>query len=389
MNAGALLFERRPVAAIAALVALSGAAFCFVVCENLPIGLLQVISASLHTSVSSVGLLVTTYALVVTVTSAPLTKVSGHLPRRALLCGLVAIFVVGTLAAASSPGYWWLLSARIFTAMAQALFWSVVAVTAVSLFPAEVRGRAVAGVFAGGSFGVVLGVPVGTWLGQQGGWRLPFILVSGLGLVILVAMALLLPAYHPTETHAGTGSEPSRRRFRALVATTGLAIGGYFAVFTYVSSFLTHVPHLSSRDVPAVLLVAGAGAAIGVASSGALFDRYPGFATMAPVGLMTGALLGVYVFGTTAFVAVPLVGLAGVAVGGVVVSNQNRVMIVAPASTDVASAWASAAFNLGIAGGSLIGSLVVASFDVRAAALAGGLLAAGGLAVVSFDVASS
>ncbi len=378
-----VLWRRRPRAALAALAALSLAAFCFVTTENLPVGLLQVISTSLRVPLTSVGFLVTVYAAVVVVASAPLTQLTRRLPRRALVCSLLAVFVVATLASAVAPSYAWLLCARVVTAMAQAVFWSVVAVTAVSLFGPEVRGRAVAGVLGGGSVSVVLGVPAGTWLGQQGGWRFPFLVLSCVGVVILLAVAVLLPPYHPASTHAATGSYPDRRRYRMLIATTVLVVGGYFTTYTYVTRLLTHVSGLPVHDLSAVLLATGVADAIGVGASGLAFDRWPRAAGAVPVAGVGAAMLALYALAPHTLAAVALQAAASLALGAFIIANQNRVLIVAPGSTDVASAWMSASFNIGIAGGSLVGGLVVPSLGARATALVGGALALSGFAVAA------
>ena len=165
------VWARRPPAAVGALAVLGASAFCFVTGETLPVGLLPVISASLHTSLSATGLLVTVYAVVVVLVSAPLTHLTRHVPRRYLLSGLLGVFVVGTLAAAAAPSYWWLMAARVVTALSQAVFWSIAPVAAAGLFPPEKRGRALAGVLAGAPLAVLFGVPAGTWMGQQAGWR--------------------------------------------------------------------------------------------------------------------------------------------------------------------------------------------------------------------------
>jgi len=102
---------------------------------------------------------VTIYAVVVVAVSAPLTHLSGRFPRRQVMSGLLAIFVLGTLAASAAPSYGWLIAARVVIALAQALFWSIVAVVAVGLFPPRFRGRAVAGTFAGSSIALILGFP--------------------------------------------------------------------------------------------------------------------------------------------------------------------------------------------------------------------------------------
>jgi predicted MFS family arabinose efflux permease len=374
-----------PRLALAALLALGAAAFCFVTAENMPVGLLGVIASSLHSSVSAVGLLVTAYAAVVVVSSAPLTRLTTRWPRRPVICALVSAFSLTTLASSVAGNYWWLLGTRVLTALAQALFWSIVSVTAVSLFPARVRGKAVAGVLGGSSVAVVLGVPAATWIGQQGGWRLPFLVLSGLGAAIGVAIAFLLPGYHPAKTHAGTGTRPSRRRYRLLILTTILQVTGSFTAYTYISDFLTHVARLPAHDVAGVLLVAGAGGTLGLVAAGALFDRHPKVVSLLPEALLACALLGLYAFGTSHGAALLGEILASVGLSTFVVTNQNTVLIVAPGSTDVASAWLSASFNVGIASGSLAGSLAVTAFGVRATTLAGGLLASGALVAVLID----
>jgi len=380
-----VLYERRPRAALAAVVALGTGAFCFVTTENLPVGLLSVISAHLHVSVSAVGLLVTAYASVVLIASAPLTHLTKRVPRRLLVCALLATFVVTNLASAAAANYWWLLGARVATAVAQAVFWSIVAVTAVGLFPPRVRAKVIAGVMGSGSLAVVMGVPFGTWIGQQGGWRLPFIVLSCVGFASLVAVALLLPTADPAESHAAVGSGPDRRRYRLLVIATVLLVTGAFTSYTYISAFLTRVSGLHPSAVAPVLLLAGACGAVGVATTGALFDRHPRFATVGPAALLAASLAALYVFATNGPAAIACEACTSLGIGAFVISNQNRVLIVAPGSTDVASAWASAFFNAGIAGGSLTGGVVLASLGVRGTALTGALFAVAGLAVVLND----
>ena len=128
------------------------------------------------------GLLVTWYGLVVVVASLPLTQLTRRVPRRPLLSGLLGVFVLATWVSAAASSYWMLLGARVVTALSQALFWSVVVPTAAGLFPARLRGRVIAVVLAGASLAAVLGLPLGTWLGQQAGWRAAFLGLSGIGL---------------------------------------------------------------------------------------------------------------------------------------------------------------------------------------------------------------
>jgi DHA1 family inner membrane transport protein len=372
---------RRPVAALGALGALAAAAFCYSVGESLPVGLLPVMSASLHSSLSATGLLVTGYAVVVVVVSAPLTQLTRHIPRRFLLSGLLGVFTLATLASAAAPGYWWLLGARVVAALSQAVFWSIAAVAAAGLFSPQARGRAVAGMYAGGSLAFVLGVPAGTWTGQQLGWRVPFVILAGLGLAAGGTVAVLLPTTKPGESHAAAGTRPDARLYRLLVATTALGVAGTFCALTYVSAFLTRVSGLPSHDIAPVLALSGMCGALGVLSAGALSGQHPALASAGPLAVLTVALLGLYAFGTSSVAAAGLQALEGFSLSALAISLQSRVLVVAPRSTDIASAWYSASFNVGIASGPVIGGFMLSNFGLRSTALAGGILASAALVV--------
>ena len=144
----AVLHRRDPAAAMAALFALSAAAFAYVTTEN-PAALLQPISHGLHSSLVATGRLVTVYAAINVALSAPLAHLTKGLPRKTTMCVLMAALVLTSLAAAAAPGYGWLMAVRVVTALGQALFWSLVIPTAASLFPAGMTGRAVGWVLGG------------------------------------------------------------------------------------------------------------------------------------------------------------------------------------------------------------------------------------------------
>jgi DHA1 family inner membrane transport protein len=367
---------------VAALGALGGAAFCFVTGENLPVGLLPQLSSGLRVSLSAVGLLVTIYALVVVAVSAPLTHLTRSFPRRPLLAGLLATFVLGTLAVSAAPSYGWLIAARVVIALAQALFWSIVAVVAVGLFPAHARGKAVAGVFAGSSIALILGIPAGTWIGQLAGWRLAFVGLSGLGLIDLAALAVLVPSMRSGEGHAAVGTHPDARRYLLTVLTTTLCVSGSFTAYTYVTAFLTRVSGLPLRAVAPVLLLTGIADAAGIVVTGFLLDRWPTLARVGPVAVLATALLALFAFGTSGAATIVLEACAGIGLSGVAIALQSHVLVVAPRRTDIASAWYSASFNVGIAGGPLVGGLVLSTLGVRFTPLVGSALALLGLVAV-------
>ncbi len=375
------LASLRPRAAVAALLAIASMSFCYVTTESLPVGLLPVIAHSLRASLSAVGFLVTGYAVTVAIVSIPLTYLTRRVPRRFLMSVMLAAFVLTAWASAAAPDYWVLMAARISTSLSQAVFWSVAPAAVAGLFPPRARGRAISVLFAGNSLAVVAGVPAGTWLGQQAGWRVPFGVLGAVGILPLVTIAAVLPTAAPGASHAASGTAPDGGRYRVLVVTTAVVITGAFASYTYIVPFLIRVSGFPTHAISALLLLSGAVGTGGLFCASALVDRRPRTAVSVPIGLLAVALLGLYLSGTSRLAAAGLLALFGFALTWLAIALQNRVLQVAPGNSDIASAGNSAAFNIGIASGAFVGGLLLPAFGVRSTALAGGLLAMAGLAV--------
>ncbi|GIJ11062.1 MFS transporter [Micromonospora andamanensis] len=368
--------------AIGALVALSISAFCYVAVETLPIGILSLIATDLNVSLSHTGLLVTGYAVTVAVVSVPLTYLTQRVPRRRLLIVLLGVLVVATVGSAAARDYQVLLWARVVVALTQALFWAVVAPAAAGMFPLRVRGKVTAVVFAGASLGPMLGVPAGTWLGQQLGWRAAFLALAGVALAAFVAIVTLMPSTPMMAAHAFTGTSPDARRYATVVVATALSVGGLFTAFTYTAVFLTDVTGFAPAAVGLLLLIRGLADFAGIAVGGIASDRNQRVAMVAPVLLLAIALLAMFVLADSPLATGALLALTGFALGALTPALQNRVLEVAPGRSDLAAAGNSAAFNVGIAGGSLLGAVLLPGFGVRSTALAGGLLAVAALLVL-------
>ncbi|MFF1351486.1 MFS transporter [Streptomyces sp. NPDC058322] len=358
------------------------AAFTFNTAENLPVGLLELISESLRVSLSAVGLLVTGYGVTVAVASVPLTHIVQAVPRRHVLTGLLAALVVSALVAALSTSYWLLLVARLLTALAQALFWAVMGPVAVGLFAPEFRGRVVGALSVAGSLALVLGVPAGSWLGRRSDWQVPVAMLAALGLVSLVTIAVLLPTSRPDEERAAYGASPDVRRFVKVLVAGTLSATGAFTGYTYIVKFLGDVSGFSPSTVSALFVAFGVACLAGVSITGALLDRFPRSALTTAVATQAVGMLGLYLAGTDPVAAVVFLALMGGALGPVFMSTQNAMLHCAPGRTDIALAANSGSYNAGMAAGAALGGLILPLADVRDAFLAGGLLTVGACAVL-------
>jgi predicted MFS family arabinose efflux permease len=336
-------------------------------------------------------MLVTIYGLLVVVASIPLTYVTRRLPRRALLCGLLAAFVLSTVVTAASPSYGVLVAARLGTALSQALFWSIVLPTAMSLFDARRRGRVGGVMAAGNSLATVLGVPLGTVLGQHAGWRTAFLALSAVGLLVLVGAVFLLPPTTTSTEASPRGKTPDVRRYVLLMATTTLAVTGAFAAFTYITPFLREVTELSAGSIGPVLFVRGLAGVAGAALGGALIDRSPVGTTVLAVVLQALALLGLYVWGRSTVLSIVMIATTGLSFAVLLIAVSVYALDVAPMSHDLANSGTSTAVNVGIAVGALAGGLLLPGFGVRSTVVVGALLSFGAVAtaLVEFRSGSS
>ncbi|MEV4327472.1 MFS transporter [Microbispora rosea] len=370
-----------------ALVALAVGAFTYVTAEVLPIGLLTVMAADLDRSPSETGLLVTGYAAVVVLASLPLTRLTQRVPRRRLLTVTLGVFVAGMLLTAVAPNYPTLLAARLLVAATQALFWSVATPAAAAMFPPEIRGRAIARMSIGSSLGPVLGVPVGTWLGQQVGWRTAFALAAAVGLITCVTVATLMPGRRQTDAGSGghepgRGATPDARRYALLIVATVIGVGGYLTAYTYVTPFLLDFGGFAPSALSPLLLASGISGVAGTIVVGRLLDSRPRAALVGPLALITCALLALYVFGAVHAVAVVAICVTGMSFSALAAAIASRALQVAPGSTDIASAGSGSAFNVGIAGGSLLGGALIDHSGVRSVTVAGAVLTAAALAAL-------
>src|SRR3954452_15480599 len=154
-----------------ALAVLGLSAFFYVTAETIPVGLLPQIADGLHVDEANVGLLLTSYAVVAALSTIPLTALTMRVPRHLLLAITLAVFVVSQAAATVAPTFLSLAAARLICALAHGVFWSVIGPVTARMAPAGRAGKATALVFMGNSLAIVLGVPLGTALGQWLGWR--------------------------------------------------------------------------------------------------------------------------------------------------------------------------------------------------------------------------
>ncbi|MBC7857907.1 MAG: MFS transporter [Burkholderiaceae bacterium] len=374
-----------------ALWALTLSAFAIGTTEFVIVGLIPTIAASLGVSVPSAGLLVSLYALGVAVGAPVLTALTGRVPRKQLLLGLMALFTVGNLIAWMAPGYEALVAARVLTGLAHGVFFSIGSTIATSLVPKDKAASAIALMFTGLTVALVTGVPLGTFIGQSFGWQATFLAVSALGVIAFIGSAILVPHDIAAGTPASLPTQLAvlkKPRLLLVYAMTALGYGGTFVAFTYLAPILQDVSGFSAASVGLVMLVYGVSVAFGNIWGGRLADRKGPIRALQIVF----ALLALVLFALTFTAANAWSALATVLVWGAVAFGNVpglQVYVVgraerdAPQAVDVASGLNIAAFNLGIAGGAWGGGLIVAHLGLMATPWIGALVVIGALGLTT------
>jgi DHA1 family inner membrane transport protein len=343
------------------LLALAISAFAIGTTEFVIMGLLPEVARDLSVSIPSAGLLVSGYALGVAVGAPLLAVVTSKMPRKLALQLLMGVFIVGNVLCAVASGYSVLMIARVVTSFAHGSFFGIGAVVAASLVPQEKRASAIALMFTGLTLANVLGVPLGTFIGQEFGWRMAFWVVAALGVASLAGIAALVPNKHDT------GPVGLMHEVRVLkdpqvwmaLAMTVVGFGGVFVVFTYIAPILEQVSGFSPRGVTLILVLFGAGLTLGNTMGGKLADR-----ALMPslMGILLALAVVMAVFTRTSHsqvAAAVTIFVWGIAAFATVPPLQMRVVEKASAAPNLASTLNIGAFNVGNAGGAWLGGLAI------------------------------
>ncbi|MBC7733004.1 MAG: MFS transporter [Bacteriovorax sp.] len=369
------------------LLALAAAAFGIGTTEFVIMGLLPDVALDLGVSTPAAGMLVSGYAIGVVIGAPVLAVLTARLPRKPALIGLMTLFIVGNALCALAPTYGLLMAARVVTAFCHAAFFGIGAVVAADLVPREKRAQAMALMFTGLTFANVLGVPLGTALGQAAGWRATFWVVTLIGLLAALALAAWLPSRLPMQKGGSLISEfrslaKPPVQMALLISTLGSV--SLFTVFTYIAYILRDITGFSAASTSWVLLLFGLGITVGGLAGGRLADwrLLPAlgglFAALVVVlaafswtsHFQVATLVTIFIWGALSFATVP--------------ATQMRVIDQAHKAPNLASTLNQGAFNLGNALGAWVGgSMIGAGLPLTALPLVGAgvaLLALGAVA---------
>ena len=367
---------------VTSLLALALAGFVTILTEALPAGLLPQISAGLGVSEALAGQLVTIYAIGSLLAAIPLTAATQGVRRRPLLLAAIAGFVVANTVTTFSGSYVLTIVARFLAGISAGLLWAQLAGYAARMVPEHQKGRAIAIAMVGTPLALSLGVPAGTFLGNLVGWRTCFGIMSGLALVLMVWVRVKVPDV--------AGQAAGKRLSLVHVFTVAGVLPVLFVVlafvlahnilYTYIAPFLTAAGMAERTDL--ALLVFGVTSLLGIWIVGVLIDCHLRTLTLTSTALFGLAAMALGVAADAPTVIYVAVATWGLAFGGAATLFQTAIAKTAGDAADVAQAMLVTAWNMAIAGGGIIGGVLLDRLGVAAFAPALLVLLAATLVVV-------
>lgn len=351
---------------IASLLALAMAAFITILTEALPAGLLPQMAQGLAVSEAWVGQTVTIYAIGSLVAAIPLTAATQGVRRRPLLLAAIAGFAIANTVTTLSTSYGVIMVARFLAGVSAGLLWALLAGYAARMVPEHQKGRAIAIAMVGTPLALSLGVPAGTFLGTLVGWRMCFGIMSVLALLLMVLVRLKVPDF----AGQAAGKRLSLRHvftlpgIRPVLFVVLAFVLAHNILYTYIAPFLVMADMVKRTDL--VLLVFGITSLLGIWIIGVLIDQYLRALTLASTVLFGLSALVLGMAGTEPIVVYAAVGAWGLAFGGAATLFQTALARTAGDAADVAQSMLVTVWNTAIAGGAIVGGVLLDRLGVGA-----------------------
>ena len=346
-------------------IALSFAAFIFNTTEFLPIGLLSDIAKDFGMEEGRTGLIITVYAWVVAIMSLPLTVFTAKMERRLLLVILFILFIGSHILAWCAWSFTSLMAARIGVACSHAVFWAITTPLAARIAPFHKRAKALSFIVTGSSLAIVLGVPIGTIIGQYTGWRNAFLCIAFVAFIVMLILIYLLPKL-PSNNAGSFKSLPILFRRPTLIHVyllTAILVTAHFTAYSYIEPYMQHMGSFSKEFVVILLLAVGFAGILGSVIFTKTSTTYPIALPIAAIIVLTACLILLANSTFNPATAIILCVFWGCAMTIIGLILQSKVLDVAYDASDVAIAMFSGIFNIGIGGGALLGGMILSHTD--------------------------
>lgn len=368
-----------------ALLALAIGGFGIGLTEFVIMGILPEVAGSLQISIPQAGHFIAAYALGVVVGAPLLTGISGKLPSNRMLLLLMVWFTLFNTLSAFAGNYYTMLSLRFLSGLPHGAFFGIGAVVAGKLAKEGRSAQAIATMFAGLTIANVIGVPIGTYIGQTYHWSASFLMVGVVGVATLASIFFWMPRLETQSEESGSADAKGLRNpeLWALIALTTIGTGGFFAWYSYIAPLMTQVANLPEHMVSYAMIIAGLGMVVGNFMGAKMAERFsPLVAVAGSLATMILVLIANSLLASSPHIVLVLTFVIGMVSFTVATPIQMAIISTAKGAEMLGSSLNQSAFNMGNASGAYFAGLPIAyGYGVPAAGLVGAVLAALGVSI--------
>lgn len=353
-------------------------------------GILPTIAADLDVSIVTAGQLVTAFAFAYAIGAPVLGTLTIHLPIKRLLLFSMLLFAISNGLSVIVPSFEWLFATRIAAALSAALFTPIAMAASASLVPESHRGKALAMITAGITIGLILGAPIGTWVGQEWGWRFSFLLVTSISLITFVGILFLLPKVEREQKLSIKASLSGLHTHVWLTLSVSIiATVGGFATYTYIAPILHKITAL--QNISWFLMLFGIGSLAGNLLGGYGTDRIGAAKTLRmslggfSLILLSFSLLPLLTPGMMTIVLVSIVSLLwGMPEFALNPALHSYLISLHPNQASLVLSFSASALYVGIGLGAIVGGGVISLSSIDYVGLVSGILVGIALAIFVF-----
>lgn len=359
------------------LIGMTVSAFLVNTSEYMPIGLLTDISKDFNITAAQAGVMITAYSWTVTLLSLPLMLLACKIKPKKLLLGTLTVFAVCQVLSVISIGFPLLVVSRIGVACAHSIFWSIASPFAVRVVAKENQAKALSAIVTGTAFAMVLGMPLGRMIGLQIGWRMTFLCVGIISMIVIAYLLFVFPKIENSESFSVSQLPELFKNSKLMIIymITFLFATGYYTAYSYVEPFLQKIAGFSSNLVTITLMLFGIAGLLGSYLFSKFYEEHHFVFVQTVLFGFVGALAILYPASINMYTIILVCAIWGIASMAFQVCFQAEIIgCVSTAASSVAMAIFSAIFNLGIGSGTGLGGMVYTNISLKYVGFVGAVI---------------